>query len=161
VNNNAQGLAFGSSGNLYVADGGNNSVDEFSAGGSLLQTFTTGLNNPFGVAINGAGDLFVANYGSGTISEFAANGTSLGNFAAGLNSPCGLAFEGNGDLLEADHGSGVINEIDSSGNIVDTYSSSTVAQPQYITVEPTPEPATWAMLGIGAVGGLMRLRRKA
>lgn len=66
------GLALDSGGNLYVANGGNNTIEEFnsSASGSVFATASSGLNFPIGLAFDTRGDLFVANSGNNTIEEF-------------------------------------------------------------------------------------------
>src|SRR5208282_3761301 len=56
------GLAFDSSGNLYVANRGNGTIEKFSPGGVDLGAFATGLNGPSGPAFDSSGNLYVANF---------------------------------------------------------------------------------------------------
>ena len=98
-----QGLAFGKTGNLFVADNSGN-IYKFTPGGAK-STFASGLSTPLGLAFNSAGDLFVANNGNGSltngsITQITPGGTQS-TFASGLN-PRGLAFNSAGDLFEAD-----------------------------------------------------------
>ena len=117
---NASGMAFDRSGNLYVADGGENLIVKYNQGGAELGLvgLGSGLNFPFGLAFDVSGNLFVSNTGTnltnGTIFEFTPGGVqSL--FAFGLAAPEGLAFDKNGNLFEADHSSGNIFEFTQGG----------------------------------------------
>jgi sugar lactone lactonase YvrE len=90
------GLAFDSSGNLFVTTLGNRPNDAilvFTPTG-MGSTFATGLNNPHGLAFDAAGNLFVAETirdGGGDILEFTTGGQRI-VFASGLNRPEYLAF---------------------------------------------------------------------
>jgi len=90
------GLAFDSSGNLFVSTLNNRPNDAilvFTPTG-MESTFATGLNNPHGMAFDAAGDLFVAETirdGGGDILEFTTGGQRI-VFASGLNRPEYLAF---------------------------------------------------------------------
>ena len=74
-------MAFDSSGNLFVANAGNNTVSEFIAVGGILPTSPTvtrtGLDYPSAMAFDSSGNLYVANdTASGTVSEFTNVGGS-------------------------------------------------------------------------------------
>lgn len=90
------GLAFDSSGNLFVSTLGNRPDDAilvFTPTG-MGSTFATGLNNPHGLAFDAAGNLFVAETirdTGGDILEFTTGGQRI-VFAAGLNRPEYLTF---------------------------------------------------------------------
>jgi len=113
---NPGGMAFDSSGNLFVAgyDGYNSvgNIYEIAPDGTQT-TVVTGLDGLGGMAINSAGDLFVADIAGnlksqiGSILEFLPqdDGTFAENtFASGLINPAGLAFDSAGDLFVADSG---------------------------------------------------------
>ncbi len=126
------GVAVDSSGNLYIADSGNNRVRKVSggvittvAGSSLAAIFggdngpaTSGfLNSPEGVAVDSAGNLYIADtynnrireVSNGVITTVAGSGTSglSGDGGAAtsaqLNMPAGLAIA-SGTLYIADTG---------------------------------------------------------
>ena len=101
-----EGIAFGSAGNLWVADLGNNRVLEFSAGNLITgasatnvigqTSFTSGsfgttantLNSPVGIAFDSAGNLWVADVENNRVIEFTNtiiqnNGGSNGNTGGG------------------------------------------------------------------------------
>src|SRR6476619_1255246 len=90
------GLAFDSSGNLFVTTLGNRPNDAilvFTPTG-MESTFATDLNNPHGMAFDAAGNLFVAETirdGGGDILEFTTGGERI-VFASGLNRPEYLTF---------------------------------------------------------------------
>ena len=97
---NPQSVAVDGSGDVYVADSGNNRIDEFSArgafvkafgwgvsdGASKLETCTTScqsgisgagagqIDNPLGVAVHGSGNVYVLDTGNQRIDEFSAAG---------------------------------------------------------------------------------------
>jgi sugar lactone lactonase YvrE len=96
----AGGLAFDSSGNLYVTNYGDNSIEKFTPGG-VGTVFASGLNNPAGLAFDSSGNLFVAEYvgnNDGMIEKFTPGGVGS-VFTSGLNGPVGLAFDGAGNLF--------------------------------------------------------------
>ncbi len=56
------GLAFDSSGSLYVANAGNNTIEKFDpSGAGLLFSSTNALFEPEGLAFDSGGNLYVAN----------------------------------------------------------------------------------------------------
>jgi uncharacterized protein (TIGR03437 family) len=99
------GLAFDSSGNLYIADSSNNRVRKI-AGGVITTALGTGspgvtlpnqLNLPTGVAIDGAGDLDVADSGNQRIQQLTTAGAISTLPGAGRD----LALDSAGDLIVA------------------------------------------------------------
>ncbi|MBE7158085.1 MAG: SMP-30/gluconolactonase/LRE family protein [Rhodospirillales bacterium] len=87
------GMAFDPAGNLYVADGGTNTIYRYTTAG-VRSTFVTGngMNLPSGIAFDPAGNLFVANLNGGNILRFTPGG-AVSTFATGLSSPTFLAFD--------------------------------------------------------------------
>jgi sugar lactone lactonase YvrE len=149
--NNPLGIAVDASGNIYVADSGNNMIREISPSGvvtTLAGNGTAGtqngapaaaeFNNPYGVAIDAAGNVYVGDTGNnqirkitagGTVSTLAGNGTVGTSNGAGVgasfNSPEGLALDASGDVYVADAGNHLIREVLPSG-MVSTYAGSGV-----------------------------------
>jgi DNA-binding beta-propeller fold protein YncE len=96
---NPVGLAFDSSGNLFV------SIETFTVSGAdsvvyftpigVKNTFATGLTNPRGLAFDSSGNLFVAEDNpapDGDILKYPPGGGSPTVFATGLNLPQFLTF---------------------------------------------------------------------
>jgi NHL repeat len=98
--NSPTGVATDSSGDVYVTDGANERVDEFSAAGAFIEAYGWGvadgmgkfetctstcqsgifgagageLSTPWGVAVDGSGDIYVADYDNERVDEFGAVG---------------------------------------------------------------------------------------
>ncbi|WP_020673725.1 NHL repeat-containing protein [Amycolatopsis nigrescens] len=99
------GLAVDGRGLLWVADSGNNRVQQFTPDGRLRWVLDAGsLNEPQAVAVDGGGNVFVADTGHNRIVEFAWWGGFLREFGVGeLDNPRGVAVAG-GQLLATDTG---------------------------------------------------------
>jgi tripartite motif-containing protein 71 len=84
-----EGLAFDAHGHLYVAETGNNRVDEFTTAGRLMRTWGTRgkkpgqLDAPEGVAVDGHGDLYVADYNNRRLQELSPAGKQLAQWNNG------------------------------------------------------------------------------
>jgi tripartite motif-containing protein 71 len=61
---------------IYVADTGNNRIDEVSLTGTLLATFSTGINGPQGITLGTDGTVWVANTLSNQIVQLSADLTT-------------------------------------------------------------------------------------
>jgi sugar lactone lactonase YvrE len=115
----AEGLAFDSSGNLYVASYDNGNVVKYDGNGNAT-IFASGLLQPTGLVFDGSGNLYVACYGdgsgtNGTIQKFDTNGNGS-TFASFLRSPEALAYA-NGNIYVSNYGFGQILKYDSNGNV--------------------------------------------
>ena len=67
-----QEVAVDGSGNVFVADWGNNAVKEMPPGcasSSCVTTLGGGFSNPYGVAVDGSGNVFVADHGNNAVKE--------------------------------------------------------------------------------------------
>ena len=127
--NQPHGIAIDSTGNLYVADYGNDRIRQVSNGvittvaGNGACCFTGGdgglatsvfLNSPLGVTVDPAGSLYISDSGAnlirevsnGVISTLAGGGHWLGDngpaTGAPLSSPSGTAVDSVGNLYIAD-----------------------------------------------------------
>jgi DNA-binding beta-propeller fold protein YncE len=67
--NNPTGVAVDASGNVFVADNGNNAVKKILAAGgyTTLITLGSGFLNPSGVAVDASGNVFVADSGNNAV----------------------------------------------------------------------------------------------
>jgi sugar lactone lactonase YvrE len=109
------GLALDGSGNLYVANAGNNTIEEFNSSGVGSVFATSGLDYPVGLAFDSSGNLYVANAGNNTIEEFNSNGTGsvFATASSGLDLPGGLAFDSSGNLYVANENT--VEEFNTNG----------------------------------------------
>jgi len=118
------GIAFDSSGNLYVANDANGTITEFAPNGNYLGVYASGLNQPAAMAFDQYGDLYVVdapNGEVGTVMKISPGGSAPTVFATGFSSPQGLAFGPNGNLYVTDQGSNSIKEITPDGAISTFY----------------------------------------
>jgi uncharacterized protein (TIGR03437 family) len=132
-------VAVDASGNLYIADAGNNVVRKVSTSGIITTVAGNGtagfsgdggratsaqLWTPSGVAVDHAGNLYIADYGNyrirlvsaGTISTIAGNGTEAyagdgGPATAASLAPAGIASDALGNLFIADQNNNRIREV--------------------------------------------------
>lgn len=109
-------LAFDGNGNLFVANSGNNTIEEFDASGTgtVFATASSGINGPQGLAFDSSGNLYVADHNN-TILKFNPNGTGAVFATSGVFNPQGLAFDDDGNLFVANGGNNTIQEFNTSG----------------------------------------------
>ena len=141
------GVALDSTGNLYIADNGNNRIRKVDTSGNISTVVGNGtggysgdgaaatsaeLRSPTAVTVDGAGNIYLADNGnnrirkvdtSGIISTVAGNGTGgySGDGAAAtsaeINSPYGVVVDSAGNIYIADRSNQRIRKVDTSGNI--------------------------------------------
>ncbi len=134
------GVAVDASGNVYVADFGNNRIRKITPGG-VVTTFagsgTAGnadgngtaaqFRNPYGVAVDASGNVYVADYQnhairvitpSGDVTTLAgstqgfADGTGT---AARFSNPSSVAIAPSGNIIVVDQGNSTIREVTPAG----------------------------------------------
>ncbi len=139
--NSPMGIAADTSGNIYVADFGNNRIRKITPAGAVstlagdgVRGFADGTDSsahfysPFGIAVDGQGNVYVADRdnnrirkitSAGVVSTLAGDGVQ--GFADGagssacFNSPLGIAVDGQGNVYVADFGNNRIRKITSAG----------------------------------------------
>jgi len=167
-------LAFDSTGNLFAGSYAGGNRELFSNGSSLYfsKSFvgTGSYNGVNGLAFNSAGTLFASittSVYSGLVS-FNADYSTNAITTSGLplpNSPTALAFDSNGNLFIGSAGGG-IKKMTPDGTVSyfsqDFISSGSLTGVNGLAFQPqsVPEPSTYALFGIGAIGLLMVVRRK-
>ena len=141
--NHPTGLAVDGSGNLFVADTGNDTVRKITSAGVVstfigvpgVAGFTDGtgtaasFNTPEGPAIDSSGNIYVAEFLNGTIRKITPagvvttlagsagiNGTADGTgSAAQFNGPRAVAVDGSGNVYVADANNHTIRKITAAG----------------------------------------------
>src|SRR6266403_4461027 len=113
LSQNLQGLAFDSSGNLYVAGANNIFKIDPSGAGSIFAS----VSNPKGVASDGTANLFVAT-SDGVIQKITFAGVISTFFADSNRSFAGLALDSGGNLFAADDANRTVVEYDSNANAI-------------------------------------------
>ncbi|MBI5421096.1 MAG: DUF2341 domain-containing protein, partial [Parcubacteria group bacterium] len=138
------GIATDSSGNVYVADGGNNRIQKFDSSGNYLTQWPT--QGPLGVASDSSDNIYVAEYGTDLVKKFSSSGTllltwgSTGNGDGQFNGPSGIAVDTSGNVYVTDIWNYRVQKFNSSGGYVTkwgSYGSSTsqFARPMGIAVD--------------------------
>lgn len=122
-----QGVAVDSTGNVYVADTGNNRIQKFDAQGTLLTQWGSLGNgpgqftSPQSIATDAAGYVYVADTGNHRVQKFNAAGIYISQWGGAgsgdgkLSSPQGVAVDGNGNVYVADTGNHRIQKFDAAG----------------------------------------------
>ena len=114
--NQAQQIAFDSTGNLYVANNSTGTVAKIDPSGNAT-LFASGLNGPIGIAVDASGNVYVTNAQSDSITEF--NPAGAGHvFAHSGSYPAGLAVDAGGNIYVADANSNTLSKFNSSGTLV-------------------------------------------
>jgi len=116
-----EGIAFDSSGNMYVANNFGNSIGIFSPDGQWLRDITSAghLSSPHGLLIDGQGNLYAANQSGNNITVFNSAGiyqkTITGTASNTPNGPVGMSFDGSGNLWVASPGTTALLEFNPAG----------------------------------------------
>ncbi|MBN1899194.1 MAG: hypothetical protein JW827_10475 [Spirochaetes bacterium] len=107
-------VALDSSGNIYIINKENRSVQKFNPGGILLLfdfKVTCVSNNPEGIAVDSSGNIYVANTYYGRVEKYNSSGTLVSsNWASNLNQPTGMCSDSS-NIYIADEGDDVIYKV--------------------------------------------------
>ena len=113
------GVAVDGSGNVYVADSSNNTVQVILAasGYVTVNTLGSGFSGPRGVAVDASGNVFVADTGNNVVKEILAAGgyTTIKPLGSGFSAPSGVALDASGNVFVADTGNNAVEEILAAG----------------------------------------------
>jgi hypothetical protein len=132
-------LAVDAGGDVYVADGEHNVVDEFEASGKYLSTFNGEETlekyfQPTALAVNASGDVYVADGANRVVDEFEPVGGNKFKLIAEFNGsaipedfsfyPEALAVDASGDVYVVDGEHRVVDEFSASGKYLSTFNGS-------------------------------------
>ena len=125
-------LATDSYGDIFISNSANNTVSEFSATGSLLQTLSNGIASPQALATDSQGNVFVVNKGINksvnSVKEFSNSGALLHTLSSGISAPDAVITDSKGDVFVANTGSATygyntVTEYAPTGNLIRTLNS--------------------------------------
>jgi tripartite motif-containing protein 71 len=117
-------LAVGASGNVYVADTGNDRIVELSSTGSVLAEWGSKggadahFRSPSGVAVDGAGNVYVLDSENNRVQVFNANGHFLAKWGergigpGEFSQATAIAVDCNGDVYVADTNNNRVERFD-------------------------------------------------
>jgi YD repeat-containing protein len=124
-------LTFDKSGDLWVTDGGNNRLQEFSSGGAFMTQFggkygepsseNGKFNAPAGIVADPSGNLWVADSGNNRVQEVSATGayiTKFGTVGSGIvqfKTPSGIALAESGNVWVGDTLNNRLEELTGAG----------------------------------------------
>ena len=114
--NTPYGVAYDNSGNLYIADNGNNALRVLSVGSEFLSTLlpkpgeANPLSGPVDVALDGIGNVYVANKTSGTIVRFNLITRAWTTVGQGFVAPVAVEVDDLGNIYVAEEG-GYIRQV--------------------------------------------------
>ncbi|MDB5136688.1 MAG: Gliding motility-associated C-terminal protein, partial [Mucilaginibacter sp.] len=137
------GIVCDASGNIYVADAGNNQIKKITPGGIVSVFAGTGavgsangagsiasFNRPWGITMDTKGNIYVADAGNNKIRKITSSGfvsTIAGSGAKGskndtgvfatFNNPAGVAVDAAGNLYIVDSDNNLIREITTDGSV--------------------------------------------
>ena len=112
-----EGLAIDGSGNLFIADSGNNRVVELpesGAGFGAPLTILSGLSSPTGLAVDWKGSVYLSDTGNNRVLMLPKTIGGFGEpvtIATGFNKPAGLAVDLTDNVYVADAGNNCVKAI--------------------------------------------------
>lgn len=137
------GIALDSSGNVYVADTGNNRIQKFDATGTYITKWGaagTGngqFNAPTGIVVDSGDNVYVVDRGNNRVQKFSSTGTYItkwGTTGAGngqFNSPRHMSVDSSNNIYVADTGNNRIQKFDSTGTYLAQWGSSGTGNGQF------------------------------
>lgn len=148
------GVAVDSSGNVWVADFGNNRIQEFNEKGEYLQQFGKAgkeagqFEGPTNIAFSG-GNLYITDFRNSRVQEFSTAGTPILQFGTAgsengeFSDPFGIAADPrNGNLYVVDGGNKRVQEFTAAGTFITKFGTAGTgpgefSEPTGIAVNPT------------------------
>jgi hypothetical protein len=132
------GIATDASGNIWIPNGGNNSVSEFSNAGAALSGttgYTAGsLSSPAAIAVDTSGNAWITNKSSNTVTELAPLGASSTLFTGGnMSAPAGIAIDASGYVWIANSGNASLTQINSF-SVLTNYAATSLSSPSAIAI---------------------------
>jgi len=80
---NPTGVAVDTYGNVYIADGGNQAIEQWNPATASLSALVKGLGSPYGVALDPQNNVYLSDSRNNVIDEWSALSTQLTTLAGG------------------------------------------------------------------------------
>ena len=127
---NAEALALGPNGTLYISDTGNSRVVSYNLlngqGGVTLATSANGLSGPSGLAVDSSGNLYVADLSNDLIDIISSAGVVSTVAPPNVTQPLGVAVDASGSLIVGDGSSSNIVRIPNLSGTLTTSKAVTI-----------------------------------
>jgi sugar lactone lactonase YvrE len=134
------GLAVDGSGNLYVADMGNNRLEKFTNSGTYVSVFygqlpsTLSFNSAVNVVVDSLGNIFVVDFIGNSIKKFTSEYAPVTfTFGSTFNQPYGICLDGDGNIYVSDISA--VRKFSNTGAFIATIGTWTGNQPGLICVD--------------------------
>ena len=150
----AAGVAVDASGNVYVADPGNNRIQKFTSAGAFITKWGSNgsgdgqFSGPQGVSVDSSGNVYVADTLNNRIQKFDSSGMfitkwgSAGSADGQFMGPGGVSADTSGNVYVSDTGNSRIQKFSPSGMFLETFGTSgsgdgQFSGPQYLAAGAT------------------------
>jgi tripartite motif-containing protein 71 len=145
----SHGVAVDSSGNVYVADGGNNRIQKFDSNGTFLTKW--GLYGsgdgqfkiPRYIAVDSSGNVYVVDVDNHRIQKFDSNGNFITKWVYYFGGdekntdPRGIAVDSSGNVYVVDFNLESILKFESNGNSTTYVGKGQLHSPNCLAVDPS------------------------
>lgn len=132
------GIAVDNSGNVYVADQGNNRIKRYGTSGNYISGWG-GLNAPFGVACDAFGFVYVVDSDNDRVRKYSAAGSYISDVGVGpgagagqFHAPTSIAIDSSGNIYVVELGNFRVQKFDSSGNYLLQWGSNGTGNGQFL-----------------------------
>ncbi|MFI5137039.1 MAG: LamG-like jellyroll fold domain-containing protein [Sphingobacteriales bacterium] len=121
---NPRGVAIDASGNVYVANSGNNTISKYNSSGTYVSTFGTGatMSFPKGLVFDSSGNAYVLNLGAtagtGSVYKYNSSGVYQSTILSGLNYALGITIDASDNIYIGDQGATTVKKYSTSGTLL-------------------------------------------
>jgi gliding motility-associated-like protein len=111
-------VAVDASGNVYVADKGNNEIKKIAAGSGTVTVIGSGFSGPTGVAVDASGNVYVADYGNNAVKEIQFIGGTIVSLVTGYAGVNSVAVDAAGNVYVTNSTTNQVVRLTQNGNLV-------------------------------------------
>lgn len=139
--NNPRGMAIDASGNVYVANSGNNTISKYNSSGTYVGTFGSGatMSFPKALVFDSSGNAYVLNLGAtagtGSVYKYNSSGVYQATLLSGLNYALGLTIDASDNIYVADQGATTVKKYSTSGALLLSLPATNLSTPLGVAVD--------------------------